>query len=189
MLIRRETPQDVDAISAVTTAAFRRWPDAPEPPETALVSRLRADAGWLPALSLVAMTNDAVIGHVVCTRGFVDDTPALGLGPISVLPDRQRGGVGHALMHSVLGAADASGEPLVALLGDPVLSTLRLRRRVEARDRRARHSLGQPLPGACAEFGPTPPHRHLSLRLALRRTLSVRQPTAGPEADRLLRPL
>ena len=44
--------------------------------------------------------------------------------------------------------------------------------------------LGQPLPGACAEFGPTQPHRHLSLRLALRRALSVRQPTARPEADR-----
>ena len=100
MLIRRETPQDVDAISAVTTAAFRRRPDAPEPPETALVSRLRADVGWLPALSLVAVTDDAVIGHVVCTRGFVDDTPALGLGPISVLPDRQGGGVGDALMRS-----------------------------------------------------------------------------------------
>jgi GNAT superfamily N-acetyltransferase len=112
MLIRRETPQDVDAISAVTTAAFRRR--AREPPDTALVSRLRADVGWLPALSMVAVTDDAVIGHVLCTRGFVDDTPALGLGPISVLPDRQGGGVGHALMHSVLGAADASGEPLAA---------------------------------------------------------------------------
>jgi putative acetyltransferase len=120
MLIRRETPQDVDAISAVITAAFRRGPGAPEPPEAALVSRLRADIGWLPALSLVAVNDDVVIGHVVCTRGFVDDTPALGLGPISVLPERQGGGVGHALMHSVLGAADASGEPLVALLGDPV---------------------------------------------------------------------
>lgn len=119
MLIRRETPQDVDAVSAVTTAAFRRPPDAAEPATTALVSRLRADEGWLPALSLVAVADDAVIGHVVCTRGFVDNTPALGLGPISVLPDRQRNGVGHALLHSVLGAADATREPLVALLGDP----------------------------------------------------------------------
>ncbi len=119
MLIRRETPQDVDATGAVTTAAFRPRPDAPEPAETALVSSLRQEDGWLPALSLVAVADDAVIGHVVCSRGFVDDTPALGLGPISVLPDRQGGGVGHALMHSVLGAADATDEPLVALLGDP----------------------------------------------------------------------
>ena len=38
-------------------------------------------------------------------------------GPLSVRPDRQRRGVGSALMHAVLGAADALGEPLVALLG------------------------------------------------------------------------
>jgi putative acetyltransferase len=118
MLIRRETPRDTDAISAVTTAAFRQ-PGRPAPIETKLVSRLRADDGWRPALSLVAVADDAVIGHVVCTRGFVDDVPALGLGPISVLPDRQGHGVGHALMHTVLGAADATEEPLVALLGDP----------------------------------------------------------------------
>lgn len=119
MLIRRETPQDVDVISAVTTAAFRRPPNASEPAETALVRRLRSDEGWLPALSLVAVAHEAVIGHVVCTRGFVDDVPALGLGPISVLPDAQGGGVGHALMHAALGAADATGEPVVALLGAP----------------------------------------------------------------------
>lgn len=119
MLIRRETPGDVDAIAAVTTAAFRRAPDAGEPPETRLLARLRDDGGWLEALSLVAMADQSVIGHVVRTRGHVDEIPALGLGPISVQPDRQRNGVGHALMHAVLGAADATGEPLVCLLGDP----------------------------------------------------------------------
>ena len=43
----------------------------------------------------------------------------LGLGPISVLPDYQRQGIGQALMHAVIGAADVAGEPLIALLGDP----------------------------------------------------------------------
>ena len=106
-------------ISAVTTAAFRPTPGAPEPSETVLVRRLRADEGWLPALSMVAVIGGVVIGHVVCTRGAVSATPALGLGPMSVLPDRQGLGVGHALMHAVLGAADATGEALVALLGEP----------------------------------------------------------------------
>lgn len=119
VLIRPETPADVDAIRDVTTAAFTR-PDATGPPvEAALVDELRADSGWLPALSLVAEIDGAVAGHVVCTRGRVGDRPALGLGPISVRPDRQRAGVGSALMHAVLGAADALGEPLVVLLGDP----------------------------------------------------------------------
>jgi putative acetyltransferase len=54
----------------------------------------------------------------MCTRGWLGARPAVGLGPISVLPDHQRRGVGHALMHAVLAAADASGEPLVAVLGD-----------------------------------------------------------------------
>jgi len=75
----------------------------------------------LPALSLVAVepAGGDLVGHVVCTRGAVDASPALGLGPIAVRPDRQRRGVGTALMHAVLGAAEALGESLVALLGAP----------------------------------------------------------------------
>jgi len=119
LLIRRETPDDVPAVDRVTTAAFGEGPQAPVPVETMLLTRLRRDRGWLPALSLVADADGAVVGHVVCTRGYVGDAPALGLGPISVRPDRQRRGVGHALMHAVLGAADATDEALVALLGDP----------------------------------------------------------------------
>ena len=63
--------------------------------------------------------RDEVVGYVVCTRGHIDGVPVLGLGPIGVRPDLQRRGVGLALVHSVLGAADALGEPLVALLGSP----------------------------------------------------------------------
>jgi len=56
---------------------------------------------------------------VVCSRARIDDRPSLGLGPLEVLPDHQRRGVGHALMHGVLTAADALDEPAVVLLGDP----------------------------------------------------------------------
>jgi putative acetyltransferase len=120
MLIRRENERDVDAVGAVTGAAFGADRSASLPPEVTLVSRLRKDDVYLPALSLVAVDHDVVIGHVMCTRGWIDGRPATGLGPVSVLPDRQRRGVGNALMHAVLGAADASGEPLVAVLGDPL---------------------------------------------------------------------
>lgn len=121
MLIRRETPTDIAAIAAVTTAAFARPDVAGQTPlETELIDALRRSAAWLPALSLVATEPDGtVIGHVLATRGHVGSAPALGLAPLSVRPDRQRRGVGSALMHAILGAADALGEPLVALLGDP----------------------------------------------------------------------
>jgi putative acetyltransferase len=121
MLIRREAAGDAPAIRAVTAAAFAR-PDQPslEPPEAGLVEELRADPAWLPRLSLVAIgPGDAVIGHVLLTRGRVGRAPALGLGPLSVHPDHQRRGVGSAMVHAALGAADALDEPLVALLGDP----------------------------------------------------------------------
>ena len=117
MLIRREGPADAAAIREITVAAFAR------PEEAALVDELRESAAWLPALSMVAVSMVAgepgVTGHVLCTRGHVGGAPVLALGPLTVRPDRQRAGVGSALMHAVLGAGDALGEPLVALLGDP----------------------------------------------------------------------
>lgn len=123
MLIRREVPSDVEAIDEVHRLAFA-WdgPDEPAgwvPVEVGLVQALRADEGWVPALSLVAEHPDdgSVIGHVVATEGAVGELPVLGLGPLGVVPDHQRAGVGLALMHAVLGAADALGYPLVVLLG------------------------------------------------------------------------
>ena len=112
MLIRRETPADLSAIDGVHRQAF------PGPVEADLVHALRADAGWVPALSLVAEDGAGrVTGHVVCTVGAVGSVPAVGLGPIGVLPDVQRAGVGSALMHAVIAATDALEYPLVALLG------------------------------------------------------------------------
>jgi putative acetyltransferase len=127
MIVRRERSDDGDAIHAITAAAFRGVahsapPAEPggDPGEATLVSWLRDDAGWIPELSLVAIEDDQVVGHVLATRAHVGARPVLGLGPLSVLPSRQRAGVGTALMHAVLGAADALGEPLVGLLGNPL---------------------------------------------------------------------
>lgn len=119
VLIRREVPADIQAVRAVTTAAFAKQ-GTPIPVEATLLDELRGCEGWLPELSLVALSEPGeVVGHVICTRGHIDAAPALGLGPLSVRPDHQRRGVGLALVHAVLGAADALGEPLVALLGSP----------------------------------------------------------------------
>jgi len=135
MLVRRETARDVAAIHEVTAAAFARQGED-VPVEAPLVDWLRASDAWLTALSLVAVDGGSqgssspraggdldgeVIGHVVCTRATISRSsgpaPVLGLGPLSVRPDWQRRGVGSALVHAVLGAADALGEPLVVLLG------------------------------------------------------------------------
>jgi putative acetyltransferase len=82
------------------------------------VRALRADSGWVPALSLVAeLPSGDVVGHVVCSLGRISGGSAVGLGPIGVLPPHQGTRVGEALMHAVLGAADALGQAVVVLLG------------------------------------------------------------------------
>jgi putative acetyltransferase len=107
VLIRPEAAGDADIIRAVTAAAFSRPAEptrprspAPLPAEATLVDELRAGPDWLPRLSLVAISPaDGLVGHVLCTRGHVGAEPVLALGPLSVRPDRQRTGVGSALMH------------------------------------------------------------------------------------------
>jgi len=115
LIVRRERPDDVLTVRAIQSAAFGR--DGLEPMEARLLDALRADDGWLDRFSLVAELDGVVVGHNICTRAHVDGVPVLGLGPIGVRPDVQRAGVGVAMVHTMLGAADAADEPLVALLG------------------------------------------------------------------------
>ena len=114
MRIRRETRDHVDGVQVVTTAAFGRAAEA------RLVDELRGTDAWLPRFSLVALAPaGTVVGHVLGSRAHVGSAPVLALGPLSVHPAHQRRGIGHALVHTLLGAADARDEPLVVLLGDP----------------------------------------------------------------------
>lgn len=127
LLIRRERAVDADAVAAVHRDAFAPHyaPGGPAavtapgqvPPEVGLLARLRADPGWIPTLSMVAVDREDVVGHVCVTRATVGPFPVLALGPLGVHPDLQHRGVGSALLHAALGAADALDEPLVGLLG------------------------------------------------------------------------
>ena len=117
--MRREVERDADVVREVEAAAFRQPGAVEEPIEAGLAVELRTSGVAIAGLSLVAEVDGQVVGHVVCSRGWVGEHPAVGLGPIGVLPERQGQGIGEALMHAVLGAADALDEPLVALLGNP----------------------------------------------------------------------
>jgi putative acetyltransferase len=118
VLIRREIPSDQRAILDVHSAAFATS-DGSIAVEALLVDQLRQDGDAIDPLSLVAEADGHVVGHVTCSRANVDGRPSLGLGPLGVLPGFQHRGVGSALMHAVLAAADALDSPAVFLLGDP----------------------------------------------------------------------
>ena len=116
--VRRERRGDEEAVAEVHRLAFARAGEDP-PIEVTLLARLRNDPAWLPHLSLVAIVDGERAGHVVATRAWVNDAPALGLGPVGVRPERQRAGIGTILVHALVAVAETHGETLVGLLGDP----------------------------------------------------------------------
>ena len=113
MFIRREKPSDATEIDQVHREAF----DGDEPAEVALVRQMRDSGALLTNLSFVAEADGKIVGHIAISRARVGNVPVLALGPIGVVPELQRGGVGAALMHAAIGAADALDELLIGLLG------------------------------------------------------------------------
>jgi putative acetyltransferase len=118
MRIRPEAVQDHEAIADLTARAFDgvEHSDQSEP---ALVAALRA-AGAL-TVSLVAEENGTLIGHVAFSPITIDGRNLrwFGLGPVSVSPDRQRQGIGSALVREGLDRLRADGASGCVVLGDP----------------------------------------------------------------------
>jgi putative acetyltransferase len=122
MIIRSETAADGSAIRSLTGAAFDGVEHSSQT-EAAIVDALR-DAGAL-ALSLVAERQGRIIGHVAFSPVEVDgrDIQWFGLGPISVLPELQRTGVGAALIEEGLRQLIEGGAAGCVVLGDPAYYT------------------------------------------------------------------
>ena len=122
MQIRLERPDDATTIHALTDTAFKGMPFS-DNTEARVIDALRA-AGAL-TLSLVATQGGEIVGHVafspVTINGEAGDW--YGLGPVSVWPDRQRTGIGQALIREGLRRLQSMGAGGCALLGDPAYYT------------------------------------------------------------------
>jgi putative acetyltransferase len=118
VLIRREIPRDAAAVHHLHATAFAT-DGRPGDYEAAIPDELRTAGDAIPALSLVAEIDGVVAGHLVGSRAHIGELTSVGIGPVGVLPEHQGKGVGSALMHAVLAAADALDLPEAILLGSP----------------------------------------------------------------------
>ena len=115
--IRPEAPADADAIRDLTAAAFAGQPhgDGTEP---GIPEALRRDGDLM--LSSVAVEAERIVGHIAFSPVRIEGaTGWLALGPLSVDPDRQRRGIGTALVRDGLSRTRAGGAAGCVLVGDP----------------------------------------------------------------------
>lgn len=117
LTIRPELPQDVEAVRRVNQEAFGRASEA------RLVDALRASSAFVPGLSLVALEDEQLVGHVLFTKLTIaeagESRPALALAPLAVLPAWQSRGIGSALVRRGLADARELGHRAVIVLGHP----------------------------------------------------------------------
>lgn len=113
--IRTETPADREGVRTVNLAAFKK------PVEADLIDRLRISSPDFK--SLVAISARKVVGHILFTPATLESgqTPVIGmaLGPMSVLPDFQRKGIGSTLVQLGMALIRQRSCPFVAVLGHP----------------------------------------------------------------------
>jgi putative acetyltransferase len=118
MIIRNETKSDIEAISDVTISAFRTLAISGHT-EQFIINALR-DADAL-TISLVAEIDGQVVGHVAFSPVTISDGSLdwYGLGPVSVLPEHQKQGIGKSLINEGLSLLKVRGGKGCVLVGDP----------------------------------------------------------------------
>lgn len=117
MIFLAETEDDYADIYEVNWQAFERAA------EGRLVNMLRASKHNVPGLSLVAVKDGRVVGHILFTRLAIETQggifEALSLAPLAVLPAFQGQGIGSGLVTEGLKACKGLGFKAVVVVGHP----------------------------------------------------------------------
>ncbi len=118
MIIREENPGDIETIHQLTYDTFAPMTFS-DNSEADCINRLREDGDLF--ISLVAIVDDAIVGHIAFSKASIDATEGawVGLGPISVHPDHQRRGIGRAMIADGLAKLKHHGADGCVLIGNP----------------------------------------------------------------------
>jgi len=118
--IRQERKEDQKIVESLITNTFEDV-EISNHQEQFLVKRLRKTDAFIPGLSLVALLDEQIIGHILLTRIRIenneDSYESLALAPVSVLPEFQGKGVGGRLIQDAHRIAKSFGFKSVILLG------------------------------------------------------------------------
>jgi predicted N-acetyltransferase YhbS len=116
----QETPNDYDKVAKVISSAFESISYS-DHKEHLLVARLRNSDAFIPELSIVAKTENEIIGHILLTKIKIKNKQStfdsLALAPVSVKPIFQNKGVGSGLILEAHRKAKALGYHSIVLLG------------------------------------------------------------------------
>ncbi|MBO9698849.1 MAG: N-acetyltransferase [Sporocytophaga sp.] len=119
--IRQENQEDYGITEKLIQEAFHNA-EFSNHKEHLLVQKLRATEGFIPKLSLVAESDNQIVGHILFTKVNIEGSKtkeSLALAPLSVLPSAQRQGIGSRLMKYGLERAKELGFESVIVLGHP----------------------------------------------------------------------
>lgn len=113
---------DFDGVYKVVKAAFLKA-EHTDHDEHNLVTRLRNSSAFIPALSMVALVDDTIVGHILFTRIEIENEGktygSLALAPLSVTPDMQGKGIGGMLIAEGHRIAKELGFGSAIVLGHP----------------------------------------------------------------------
>ena len=115
--IQPEREKDYSAIHEINVLAFGRENEA------RLVNKIREALDFIPELSLVAIKNGRVVGHILFSRIIIQSKagsfPALALAPMAVHPKFQNQGIGSKLVRQGLERCRNRGHKIVVVVGHP----------------------------------------------------------------------
>jgi putative acetyltransferase len=121
--LRPETPADHRPVEELTRRAFWNL-YSPGCQEHYLAHILRTHPDFLPAYDFVAELDGNMVGSIMYTRSWLLDEQGqsmdiLTFGPVCVLPEVQRQGIGSALIRHTAQLAAQQGEKAIVIFGDP----------------------------------------------------------------------
>ena len=121
--LRREQSSDYSETENVTREAFRNH-YSPACSAHYLLHIMRDCPAFVPELDVVAVCDGKIVGNVVYMKSVIradngNSYEVLSLGPISVLPEYQRKGIGVRMIEYTRDIARRMGFAAILLCGDP----------------------------------------------------------------------